>query len=125
MRVEEVGNGLDQARGEEHPGLRRVDADVVEDRVELRGDELRRQLVDRRDAGRVLRGERHDRAHPVAARGGERLQVGLDARAAARVGRGDGQRAWDDLLLPSPALPGSGSAGLFSASSRGTPVGRG
>ena len=62
VRVEEVGNGLDQPRGEEHPGLRRVDADVVEDGVELRGDELRRQLVDRRHAGRVLRRQRDDRA---------------------------------------------------------------
>ena len=52
VRVEKVRDGLDQARGEEHPGLRRVDADVVEDGVELRRDELRRQLVDRRDARR-------------------------------------------------------------------------
>ena len=32
---------------EEHPGLRGVDADVVEDRLELRADELGRELVDR------------------------------------------------------------------------------
>ena len=49
-------------------------------------DEPRRQLVDGRDAERVLRRQRDDRGHAVAARGGERLQVGLDAGAAARVG---------------------------------------
>ena len=38
---EEVGDGLDQLAREEHPGLRRVHADVVEDRLELRPDEAR------------------------------------------------------------------------------------
>ena len=33
---EEAGDGLDDAGAEEHPRLRRVDADVVEDRLELR-----------------------------------------------------------------------------------------
>ena len=60
-------------------------------------DELRRQLVDRVTAERVLRGERDEHAHPVAAGGGERLQVGLDAGAAAGVGAGDREAAWNAL----------------------------
>ena len=47
---------------EEHPRLGGIDADVVEDRVELRAHELRRQLVDRRHARRVLRGQRDEHA---------------------------------------------------------------
>ena len=39
---EVAGDRLDQAPGEEHPGLRRVDADVGEDRVELGDHELGR-----------------------------------------------------------------------------------
>ena len=37
--VEKVGDGLDQLAREEHPRLRGVDADVVEDRLELRAHE--------------------------------------------------------------------------------------
>ena len=86
MRLEVVRDRLDQRAREEHPGLRRVDADVVEDRVELRAHELRRQLVDRGDADRVLRRQRDEHRRAVRAGGGERLQVGLDAGAAAGVG---------------------------------------
>ena len=41
------------------------------------------------DPDRVLRGDRGDRRHPVHAAARERLQVGLDAGAAAGVGAGD------------------------------------
>ncbi len=43
--LEELRDRLDDRAREEHPGLRGVDADVVEDRVELGADEVRRQLV--------------------------------------------------------------------------------
>ena len=72
--------------------------------------------MNRRDRCGVLRGERDERAHAVAAGGREGLQVGLDARATARVGRGDRETAWNGHALPSPALPGSGSTGVISAS---------
>src|SRR5204863_4563855 len=117
-----VSNHLDQRAGKEHPGLRSVDSDVVEDRLELRPNELRRQFVHSRDAGHVLRSQRGDRGHAVAARGRERLQVGLNACAAARIRAGDGQTTWNrDSSLPSPVRTGSGSTGVISAP-KGTPV---
>ena len=51
--------------------------------------------VHRADAGRVLRGQRRDRRHPVDAAAGERLQVRLDARAAAGVRAGDREDGGD------------------------------
>ena len=123
MALEELRDGLDDRAREEHPRLRRVDADVVEDGVELRADEVRRQLVHGRHRRRVLGGQRDERARPVRARGGERLQVGLDAGAAARVGRGDRQRAWNH------SAPFAGTSrirfdGCDLSPARGTPVGR-
>ncbi len=95
VALEELRHRLDDRAREEHPGLRRVDADVVEDGLQLRADEVRRQLVHRCHRDRVLGGERDDGARPVRARGGKRLQIGLDAGAAARVGRGNRQHAWN------------------------------
>ena len=46
--AEEVGDGVDQLAREEHARLRRVDADVGEDRLELRLDERRRAAPARR-----------------------------------------------------------------------------
>src|SRR5262249_46256014 len=86
-------NRLDDRRREEHPGLGRVDADVGEDCLELGADELGRHLEHVRHADRVLRGQRDDRRRPVAPRGRERLQVGLDPGPTARVGAGDRQTA--------------------------------
>ena len=74
------------SRREEHARLRRVDADVVEDGLELRRTKSGGTSSTAVDADRVLRGQRDDRRHAEAARGGERLQVGLDPGAAARVG---------------------------------------
>ncbi len=93
MRGEEVGHDLDDRGREEHARLGRVDADVGEDGLELRADELDRRLVHGRHADGVLRRQRDDDAHPVAAGRCERLQVGLDAGAAPRVGAGDRQAA--------------------------------
>ena len=56
MRLEEAGDRLDQRAREEHPRLRRIDADVREHGLELGDDELGRQLVDRRDADGALGG---------------------------------------------------------------------
>ena len=49
----------------------------------------RRHRVDGGDGDGVLGGDRGDRGHPVGAAGGEGLQVGLDAGAAAGVRAGD------------------------------------
>ena len=92
--LEKVGDRLDQTCREQHPGLRHVDADVIEHSFELRVNELGRQLVDRRHAHRVLRGQRDQRGHAMTSGRGERLQVGLDPGAPARIRRGDSQTAW-------------------------------
>ena len=56
-------------------------------------DRLGRDRRDARDRDRVLPRDRGDRRHPVHAAARERLQVGLDARAAARVRAGDREHA--------------------------------
>ncbi len=115
MSSEEACDGLDHAPRAEHPGLRRVDSDVRVDRLELRDDKGCGHFVHGRHTGRVLRRQRDDRRHAVRACGGERLQVGLDAGAAAGVGGRDREDAWDGHGLPSPVLTGSGSTGVISA----------
>ena len=92
--LERVADGADRLRGPQHPDLDGVDADVVRHGPDLRDDHLRRHGVDRLDTDGALRRERRDRRHPVHAAAGERLQVGLDAGAAAGVGPGDRQHGW-------------------------------
>jgi hypothetical protein len=126
MLSEVVGHDLDQVSREEHPRLCSVDADVAEDGLELRGDELRRHLVHSGHTRGVLRRQRDDRAHSVTAGGRERLQVGLDPGAAAGVRAGNGKTTWNrHVSLPSPVRTGSGSTGVISAAFSGTPVERG
>ena len=81
----------DQLGRVEHPDLHRVRPDVLEDRRDLRGRELRRHRVNPPHSLRVLGRERRDRRHPVAAEGRERLEIGLDAGPAAAVRAGDRQ----------------------------------
>ena len=66
----------------------------------LLADEGERQLLDGRDGDRVLRRQRDEHGRAVAAGGRERLQVGLDAGAAARVGRGDRETTRNDGSPP-------------------------
>jgi hypothetical protein len=120
---EVVGNGPDQLRREEHPRLRRIDPDVVEDRLELSADELGRELVHRRNLDRVLRGQRDDRRHPVAAGSRERLQVRLDPRASAGVRPGNGQCSRNHLS-PSAGMTRIRFDGCDLSRPRGTPVAR-
>ena len=89
QQVERPLHRLDRLDGAEHPDLHRVDADVLGHRAHLLDDRLRRERIDGRDRDRVLRGDRRDRGHAVRAAAGERLEVGLDAGAAAGVGAGD------------------------------------
>ena len=94
-RLEELADRLDDRGAEEHAGLRCIDADVVEHGFELGSYELGRHLVNRRHATGVLRGQRDDRTHPVAAETCERLQVSLDPGSAARVRACDREAAGD------------------------------
>ena len=77
----------------EHADLHGVDADVLGDRPHLPDDRLGRDRRDPLDGDRVLPGDGRDRRHAVHAAARERLQVGLDPRAAARVRAGDRQDA--------------------------------
>jgi hypothetical protein len=120
MVDQEVCDGLDQGPREQHPGLRRVDADVVEHGLELRTDEFGRQLVDRRHTGRVLRRERDERRCAVATGGREGLQVGLNPGAATGIGRRDRQTTWCQFT-PFAGITRIRFAGVISALA-GTPV---
>src|ERR1700759_1060429 len=71
------------------PATARTSATILGARADLGDDHPRRHLLDRLDPDRVLRGQRRDRRHPVDAATRERLQVGLDPRAAARARAGD------------------------------------
>ena len=71
------------------------------------------------DPDRVLRRDRGDRGHPVHAAARERLQVGLDAGAAAGVRAGDREHGWDarDSLIAC-SLDATGRAAVASAGCR-------
>ncbi len=71
-----------------------------EHRAHLREDDLRRHGWIGADADRVLGGDRRDRARAVHAAARERLQVGLDAGAAAGVRAGDRQRGAASACSP-------------------------
>src|SRR5262249_52516450 len=61
------------------------------DAFDLRDDELRRDGLPHRHAQRVLCGDRGDGARAVDSERGERLQIRLNAGAAARIAAGDCQ----------------------------------
>jgi len=75
----------DEARGPEHPRLHRAGRQVVGQRVELAGDELGRDRLPPPNPDRVLSRHGRDHARAEHAELVERLQVGLDAGAAARA----------------------------------------
>ena len=86
---------VDRIDARDHADLHRLHVEVGEHRIDLRGDEIRRRVVDAGHALRVLRGQRGDDGGTVDAERGERLQVGLDAGAAAGIRAGDGERDRD------------------------------
>ena len=73
-----VRDGRDDLRARQHAGLGGFDAEVLHHRPDLLADQR-----DRRDRGRAMDAQR-----------GERLQVGLDAGPAPRIGAGDRKRNW-------------------------------
>src|SRR5262249_52816211 len=76
----------------QHADLHRVDLQIGEHRVDLRGDERRWHIVNAGHAQRVLGGERGDHARAIDAERRESLEVSLDAGAAAGIGARDGDR---------------------------------
>ena len=97
VTAQRIGDRASDRRVRKHADLHRVDADVVEHGVELRGNEARVRRVNRGDAARVLRGQRRDHARAIGAERGEGLQIGLDAGAAAGIGTGDRQHIGNRL----------------------------
>src|SRR6266545_827280 len=83
---------FDDLSGAEHPALDRIGREVGGERVELLRDELGGERLPRVHTGGVLRGDRGDHARAEDTELMERLEVGLNPGAAARIGAGDGQR---------------------------------
>ena len=94
-RRKPVRDDLRDLTRRQHADLDRRHANVVENGVDLAGQELGRRDVNRGDAPRVLRGQRGQDGHAVAAERRERLEIGLDAGTAAGIRSGDGQEVRD------------------------------
>ena len=88
-RTECRSDRLDRCRRCQHADLDRINPDVVDHCLDLRAHDRGRNDVNRTDPARVLRGHGRDRDRAVHAAARERLEVGLDAGAAAGVGTGD------------------------------------
>jgi hypothetical protein len=99
QELERARDGLGRGDRAEHADLDRVDAQVVDDGADLRDDHLRRDRLDSGDRHGVLGRDRGDRGRAVHAGAGERLEVGLDAGAAAGVRPGDRQADGDGARL--------------------------
>ena len=82
------GDALDAAQ---HADLERVDRNVLEQAARLVGHPLGVERLDALDAARVLHGDRGDDRQRMAAHAREREDVGLQAGAARRIGRGERQ----------------------------------
>ena len=80
--------------GEQHTGLGRGDGEAFPDRFELKPHKARFRGMDTRDAHAVLRGQGGNDAHPEPTDNSDGFEVGLNARAAAGVGTGDGEDTW-------------------------------
>ena len=77
----------------QHADLDGVGTNVAQHGVDLARQKLGRQRVDAAHAQGVLRGDGGDGGGAKAAQRGNGFQVGLNARAATRVGARDGQHA--------------------------------
>ena len=87
------GDGADGFGVGQHADFDGVDADVGEDGFALGADDVAGDGVHGLHALGVLRGYGGDDARAVCAERAEGFEVGLDARAAAGVGTGDGEDA--------------------------------
>ena len=84
--LDEIGHRQHGLRVAQHTGLGRRDVKVARDGLVLRANEIGRDRQHAGDADGILRGEgRHD-ARPIHAQRRERLQIGLQACAARRIG---------------------------------------
>ena len=96
---EAVGYDFGGKGAADHADLHRIDADVGSHRIDLGENHFRRYRMDGADPFRILGGDGGDRGHGMAAEHGDRLDIGLDAGAAAAVGPGDDEDARDHRRL--------------------------
>ena len=95
----DVGRGFGQGIGDghnnlgpmQHADLDAVGAQVFHHRADLLGDEIGGDALNARDAQGILRRQRGDRGHGVAAQRRHRLDVGLNARTTAGIRTGNNQ----------------------------------
>ncbi|EGJ74493.1 putative phosphomethylpyrimidine kinase [Streptomyces sp. Tu6071] len=104
-RREELRDRLDERGRGEHPGLDRMDADVVDDAAVLGAHGLDGEVPGALHTERVLRRDGGEHAHPVHAQREHRLEVRLDAGATAGVGTGHGQDARGYVHTPESTAP--------------------
>src|SRR2546422_70137 len=109
---------VDDFAGSQHAALDRGGAQVVRYRVDLLGDECGGQRLPRGDPDGVLRGDCRDRAGSKDAELMERLEIGLDAGRATRVGARDSERDSHEFRSGALAKPRTGA--IFGAPVTGT-----
>ena len=91
MAAQPLGHHVGNLTARQHADLHRCGGDILEHGVYLVGHELRRGLLDRAHPTGVLGGKRRDCALAVEPQRGDRLEVGLNARASRGVAAGDGE----------------------------------
>ena len=91
QKPDRLRHSLDDLGARQHADLDRRHLKVGERGRDLRPNHAERHGADRLDHAGILRGQRGDRAGAMDAKRGESLEVGLDSRAAAGIGTGDGQ----------------------------------
>ena len=116
VRFEKLRHYPHDPCGVKHPGLHRRRGQFLEHRLDLSADDEGFAGLDGCHALWVLRRNARDGAGAMHAERGERFQVRLDARAAAAVGTGDGERHGNAFWLQhARSIAGSGeksAAGL-------------
>lgn len=86
-----VGHRSDDGGGKQHAGFRGVDGKARQHGLQLQGHKGRVRGVDARHPQAVLGGKGGNDAHAVCPEHGDGFQIGLNARASAGIGPGDGQ----------------------------------
>ena len=84
--VEERGYEVGNVGIGKHANLDGIDVYVFADGIQLLLEEIQRRDVDAAHALGILGNQRGDHAHSIPARGGDGLQIGLDAGSACGIG---------------------------------------
>src|SRR5262245_23932061 len=93
MRGEALRHCFDGRGLRQHADFHRSNIEIGKHRIDLRPDKIGRDIVDGAHTPGVLGGQRRDDRSSIDAERRESLEIGLDARAAARIrtrnGNGD------------------------------------